>query len=96
MEDGKRASRMKQMNHFNVNQHSFILTAILVLCIVAIVLFRDGVKALDFVALIAVASTFCFSWLLFRPGPSTFAVVDSVEKALESGKPTLLEFQSNY
>lgn len=82
------------MSYFN--QHSFVLVAVLVLGIVTIVLFRDGLRGRDLVVLAAVASAFGLSWLLIRPGPSTLAAVADVDAARESGKPTLLEFQSEY
>ena len=82
------------MTYFN--QNSFIMGALLALCIVSILLFRDGVRVRDLAALAAVTSAFGLSWLIVRPGPSTLADVEAVEAALGSGRTTLLEFQSEY
>ena len=85
---------MKPMTY--INQYSFTLTAVLVQAVIAIILLRDGVRGLDLVALAGIATAFCLTWLLLRPGQSTLTEVDAVEEALASGKPTLLEFQSEY
>ncbi len=77
-------------------QHLFTLIALIVLTAFALVLLRDGVRVLDLVALVAVASAFGLSWLLVRPDPSTLKETAAVKAALASGKPTLLEFQLDY
>ena len=79
-----------------INQHSFTLTALLVQAVFAFILLRDGIRFLDMVALAVIATAFVLSWILLRPGPSTFTEVDAIEAALASGKPTLLEYQSEY
>lgn len=79
-----------------INQHSFTLTVLFVETVLAILLFRDGIRALDVVALAAIATAFAISWLMLRPGASTMTDVDAVEAALESSGPTLLEVQSEY
>ncbi len=68
----------------------------MIYAVVAVTLLRDGVRILDVVALVAMASVFSLSWLLLRPGPSTLTEVDAVEAGLAARKPTLLEFQSEY
>ena len=79
-----------------INQHSFVLSVLLVQTVFAIIILRDGVRLLDMVALAVMTTAFGLSWLLLRPGPSTLMEMDAVEATLASGKPTLMEFQSEY
>jgi Mn2+/Fe2+ NRAMP family transporter len=79
-----------------INQHSFILTALFVEAVLAILLFRDGIRALDVVALVTIAIAFAISWLMLRPGAGTMMDGDALQAKLESTGPTLLEIQSEY
>ena len=79
-----------------INQHSLVVGARLVQISFTVMLLRDGIRLQDIVALSVIATTFGISWILLRPGPSTFTDFDDVEASLASGKPTLLEFQSEY
>ena len=79
-----------------INQHSFTLSALLVQAVFAFILLRGGIRVLETVALAVMAAAFVLSWILLRPGPSTFMEVDAVEAALAAGEPTLLEYQSEY
>ncbi len=82
------------MRYFN--QHSFAISAIIIIGLAAIALLHDGVGRKDLIALGVLVLAFAGVFLVFRPGPSTLTEAASVEAALTSGKPTLVEFQSNY
>ena len=79
-----------------INQHSFTLTALFVEAVLAILLFRDGIRALDVAALATIAIAFALSWLMLRPGAGTMMDGDTLQAKLESSGPTLLEIQSEY
>jgi len=79
-----------------INQHSFTLTALFVEAVLAILLFRDGIRALDVAALATIAIAFAISWLMLRPGTGTMMEGDALQAKLESSGPTLLEIQSEY
>ena len=78
------------------NQHSFVISAILIVGLTAIALLHDGVRRKDLIALGALGFFFAGAFLVLRPGPSTLKEIAAVEAALASGRPTLIEFQSNY
>ncbi len=77
------------------NQYSYLITSIFVTVIVAFFLLRDGLSRRDAIAIGSIAGAFVIAWLFIRPTPSTFTQ-DQIESALKSGKPTLIEFQSEY
>ena len=78
------------------NQHSFTLSALALIIIMSVLLFRDGVQPNDFIALGALILGFAVAFILFRPGESTLNEADEVVSAIGQGTPVLLEFQSNY
>ncbi len=79
-----------------INQHSFSLTGVAGLLILAIVLLRDGPKPSDFIALGALAAGLALAFLLLNPGPSTELEAQEVRAQIGAGVPVLLEFQSPY
>lgn len=78
------------------NQHSFTLSALVLIIILSVLLFRDGVQPNDFIALGALILGFTAAFMLFRPGESTFDEADELVAVIGQGTPILLEFQSNY
>ncbi len=79
-----------------VNQHSFVLAAIVALLVLGGVLFRDGVAANDGLAIGALAGGLILAYVLLRPGPSTHSQVGEVHRLIGAGRPVLLELQSPY
>ncbi|MBI3360357.1 MAG: hypothetical protein HY023_04530 [Chloroflexi bacterium] len=82
------------MRYFN--QHSFAISTIVIIGLAALALLYDGVKRRDLIALGALVLAFGGTFLFLRPGPSTVTEAAAVEAAIKSGRPTLIEFQSNY
>lgn len=78
------------------NQHSFTISALVVLLVLAALLLRDGVQANDLIILGAMILGFTLAFFFFRPGDSTFNLVEDVEDHIGKDLPVLLEFQSNY
>ena len=78
------------------NQHSFTISAMVLLIILCVLLFRDGVEPNDFIALGALIIGFAVAFMLFRPGGSTLEEADQVTDLIGQDLPVLLEFQSNY
>ena len=79
-----------------VNQYSFILAGAAALAVLAAVLFRDGVKSGDFLALGALALGLALAYGLLRPGQGTADAADAVRSEIGRGTPVLLEFQSPF
>jgi hypothetical protein len=79
-----------------INQYSFVLVGLVVWLGLAAYLLRDGVKTTDILALAALAAGFGLAFWLLRPGPSTLDETEQVMAQIGSGKPVLLEFQSNF
>ncbi|MGH2627965.1 MAG: hypothetical protein ACRDHY_15100 [Anaerolineales bacterium] len=79
-----------------VNQHSFVLVSTVALLVLGGVLFRDGVRANDGLALVSLAGGLFLAYLLLRPGLSTHPEVAEVRRLIGGGRPVLLEFQSPY
>lgn len=77
------------------NQYSYFITSIFVTVIVAFFLLRDGVSRRDVIALTSIVGAFVIAWFFIRPTPSNITQ-DQIESMLRSGKPTLIEFQSEY
>ena len=78
------------------NQHSFTISGLVLLIILSVLLFRDGVHPNDFIALGALILGFVVAFMLFRPGESSLDDAAEVVAAIGHDTPVLLEFQSNY
>jgi uncharacterized membrane protein required for colicin V production len=78
-----------------INQYSYLLTSIFVTVVVAFFLLRDGLSRRDVIAIGSIAGAFVIAWFFVRPTPSNLTQ-DQIEAAMKSGKPTLIEFQSEY
>lgn len=78
------------------NQHSFTLSALVLMAILGFFLLRDGVRISDLITLGALGAGLLAAYVLFLPGPSTLDEVDKVEAQIGAGKVVLLEFQSPY
>jgi uncharacterized membrane protein YqjE len=79
-----------------INHHSFSLFAAVSLLLLAIYLFRDGIRASDLVAVCALILGLGIAYWFLRPGSSTLSQVEDVEAKIGKGQPVLLEFQSPY
>lgn len=77
-----------------INQNSFLITAAAATVILAAVLFRDGIRTSDLIALGALAAGLALAYFLLRPGPA--ATSESAQAEIGRGTPVLLEFQSPY
>jgi uncharacterized membrane protein required for colicin V production len=78
-----------------INQYSYLLTSIFVTVLISFFLLRDGVSRRDVIAIASIVGAFVVAWFFIRPTPSR-AAQDQIEATLKSGKPTLIEFQSEY
>jgi hypothetical protein len=79
-----------------INQRSFIISGISVPLIIALTLFRDGISLLDTILVLGSIVVFICIRLLLKPTSSSLTTTDAVKTALDSGKPTLIEYQSEY
>lgn len=79
-----------------INQNSFTLIALAAWLGLAVFLLRDGVETNDVIALASLAAGLGLAFWFLRPGPSTLDQAEQVMARIGSGKPVLLEFQSNY
>ena len=78
------------------NQHSFLLTGLLVLCITAIMLLRRRARK-GWLIWGGVAVVLGAGWLVLRTGVGLqLNSVEDYEAAIKTGQPTLVEFFSNY
>ena len=79
-----------------INQHSYMISGILIPLIIAFTLFRDGINLLDIILVVGSIAAFVFVGLFLRQTSSQLTTIDAVKEALASGKPTLIEYQSEY
>ena len=79
-----------------INQYSFLWGAVFLLLILAILLFRNGIKKMDFAILAGAAALIVVIWLLVRPQATPNANSDNIQSQIGMGLPVLLEFQSPY
>jgi xanthine/uracil permease len=77
------------------NQYSYLITAIVITSLIALFLFRDGFKRRDVIAVGVIAGAFAIAWFFTRPVSSNLSA-EQIEVLLNSGRPTLIEFQSEY
>jgi hypothetical protein len=79
-----------------INQYSLLWGAAILLAILAIILFRDGAKNLDYVILAGAAIIIAVIWLIARPKATPLDGISSTQSQIGAGTPVLLEFQSPY
>jgi hypothetical protein len=79
-----------------INQHSFVVAAAAAIVVLAAVLFRDGVRAGDWLALGSLVLGLGLAYALLRPGHSTETETSRVLSEIGKGQAVLLEFQSPY
>lgn len=79
-----------------INQHSYTLAAVAAVLILAVLLFHDGVRVNDLIALGALIAGLVFAYVLFRPSVSSSTDSSRIDALTRTGKPVLLEFQSPY
>jgi hypothetical protein len=79
-----------------LNQHSFVAASVALLILVAALLFRDGIRLTDLLALATLAAGAWAAYALLKPGPSTSDPAESIRAEIGAGRPVLLEFQSPY
>ena len=79
------------------NQYSYLLFTASATVVVLLVLWRLRVrKPLVGLAGLALVVAFSAGWLVLRPGLSDVDSVAAAEQVINSGRPTLVEFYSNY
>lgn len=79
------------------NQFSYVLLSLgLILALVTALRWRRVRWSLSLAAGFALALLLSGGWLALRPGASDVDSVRAAELTLENGRPTLLEFFSNY
>lgn len=79
-----------------INQYSFLIAGAGALVVLAALLFRDGVRSGDFLALGALTLGLALAYALLRPGQGTANASDAVRAEIGEGSPVLLEFQSPF
>jgi thiol-disulfide isomerase/thioredoxin len=79
------------------NQYSYLLISLFVIVVTMLVLWRSGVRRRVFAGTVAAFVVFAVSgYLLLRPGISDVDSVAQAQATINNGKPTFLEFFSNY
>ncbi|HLV33498.1 MAG TPA: thioredoxin domain-containing protein [Spirillospora sp.] len=80
-----------------LNQYSYIVISLAILSASVILLWRYGIDRRIVAGVALFLATFSAAGLLLlRPGISDIDSVSSAQAALRNGKPTLIEFFSNY
>jgi hypothetical protein len=79
-----------------INQYSFLLLGAFLLVALSLVLFRDGIRQNDLVAVGSLLLGLVFAYVLFRPSASAEGDPASSLDRIGGGVPVLLELQSPY
>jgi thiol-disulfide isomerase/thioredoxin len=80
-----------------VNQFSYPLFATAVVIVALLVLWRLQLrKTLLGLGVLALVAIFAAGWVILRPGAQDVDSVAAAEQVIASGRPTLVEFFSNY
>ena len=78
------------------NQYSFLVAAVFLIGLLAVLANRARAKQGAFLALALVAVSILIAWYFLRPTPSVLADAAEIQAQIGSGIPVLLEFQSPY
>lgn len=79
-----------------INQNSFTIIAVASVGLLTFFLFRREFETRNLFLVGALTLGLVISFLLLQPGPSTSQESEEVFAQIGSGRPVLLEFQSNY
>jgi hypothetical protein len=79
-----------------LNQHSFLISAGVLILAFALLLLRGGFDRNSTVALLALIAGFVLAYAWLQPGEGTHTRIDQIEAETGAGTPVLLEFQSRY
>ncbi len=78
-----------------MQQHSFLLAALLLLGALGFALLGSGFPARRIAVIVAVAAGLAAFYFVMRPQPSAVVSIAAVEQELRSGRPTVLEVYSD-
>ena len=79
-----------------VNQHSFFVFGGLFLLAAALIILRAGISTPRLLLILALVLLLTLLYLVFNPGSSSIREVSQIQSRIGTGKPVLLEFQSQY
>lgn len=79
-----------------INQYSFLVAAVFLIGLLAILANRTRAKQGAYLVLALVAVVILVAWYFLRPTPSVLADAAEIQAQIGSGVPVLLEFQSPY
>jgi hypothetical protein len=79
-----------------INQYSFLVIAGLAAALLGYFLFRNGVDRSSLITFGSLILGLLLAYFLLRPGSSPALSVSEILSKIGSGKPVLLEFQSEY
>jgi preprotein translocase subunit YajC len=79
-----------------INQYSFLIVAVVAILLLGFYLLRKRIERSSFIAIAALVFGILFAFLLLRPGSSSSQETEDVLAQIGSGRPVLLQFQSNY
>ncbi len=80
-----------------INQYSFLIGSVIILAVVLLAARRFRLhRWISGSIIMGILVLLLAGFLIFRPGSSDVTSVQAVETLLNNGKPTFLEFFSNY
>lgn len=80
-----------------INQYSLFISTLVILVVVAVFLFRKGIRLPEFIAFLVILAGVVLAWMVIRPTQTPLSgAATEVESRIGAGKPVLLEFQSPY
>ena len=79
-----------------INQYSFLVAAVFLIGLLAVLANRTRAKQGAYLALALVVVAILVAWYFLRPTPSVLANAAEIQAQIGSGVPVLLEFQSPY
>ena len=79
-----------------INQYSFLIVAIATILLLGFYLLRKRIEGSNFIAIGALIFGILLAFFLLRPGSSSSQETEDVLTQIGSGRPVLLQFQSNY
>jgi len=78
------------------NQYSFLVAAVFLIGLLAVLASRTRAKQAASLVLVVVVIAILVIWYFLRPTPSVLADTAEIQAQIGSGVPVLLEFQSPY
>jgi hypothetical protein len=79
-----------------INQHSYFIITGLFLLTVGVIVLRTGLTTPRMLLILGLVLVMAMLYLVLNPGASSSLKIGQIQSRIGSGKPVLLEFQSQY